>query len=273
MITLGLGELVYAVALMLPAVFGGETGVRADRAQGSAWFGLDFASMGQVHGLVALYTLAAAGLAAWFPRTPIGLALRAVRDNPERAAGLGQDPARVRWIAFVLAGALAGLGGALLALVFESVSAEAMSGHRSGSLLLFTFVGGSAGLAGPALGAALLVFSSAWLAVWTQAWGLYVGLLFLAMVMGAPGGLAAWRPRPRRARIWLAQGLAAMAAAAGAATLIELLYHRWLAASLGPVLRWGGLVLDTGHPEPWLVAAAVALAGLLGLRALRGAGP
>lgn len=257
MITLGLGELVYAAALMWPEGSGGESGVRANRAQGATWAGLDFGPMAQVYGLVVVYTAAALAFAAWVPRTPLGLVLRAVRDQPGRAAGLGQDPAQVRWITFVLAGGLAGLGGALLALVFESVSAEAMSGHRSGLLMLFTFMGGAAGLAGPVLGAALLVFCTVWLSVWTPAWGMYAGLLFLLMVMAAPGGLVALRPRwPGTSR-----ALAAAVATAAAVVLLELLYHRSLNAEAGPVLRLVGWGLDTTSPWPWAGAAAMLLLG------------
>ena len=263
MISLGLGELVYALALMWPEVFGGEAGVRADRAQGRPWLGLDFGPPAQVYALVAAYALAAAALAAFLPRTPFGLVLAAVRDNPARAAGLGHDPHRVRWIAFTLAGAGAGLGGALLALVFESVSAEAMSGLRSGTLLLFTFVGGVTGLAGPVLGAVLLVGATVWLSSWTLAWGLYVGVLFLAVVMAAPGGLAAWLrdcrgPADAHAMV---RAAGAVALVAGLMLALEMLYHRQLQSALGPQLHWAGLGLDTGSPGPWLAALALALGG------------
>ncbi len=255
MITLGLGELVYAAALMWPAWSGGEGGVRADRAQGAPIAGLDFGPMAQVYALVLVYAALAFAFAAWFPRTPLGLVLRAVRDQPGRAAGLGQDPARIRWIAFVLAGGLAGGGGALLALVFESVTAEALSGHRSGLLMLFTFMGGALGLAGPLLGAALLVFCSVWLSVWTPAWGLYVGALFLLMVTAAPGGLVALRPRwPGTTR-----ALAAVAGAAAVVALLEMLYHRSLNPEAGPVLRLSGLALDTASPWPWAVTGVLGL--------------
>lgn len=256
MITLGLGELVHALALMWPEAFGGETGIHADRAQGRPFLGLDFGSVAQVYVLTIAWALAAAAAVRFLRRTPFGLVLSAVRDQPDRAAGLGHDPRRARWLAFTLAGALAGLGGALLALLFESVSAEALSTHRSGLLLLFTFVGGTAGLAGPLLGAALLVVATVWLSAWTPAWGLYVGVLFLATVMAAPQGLAAlrWRrPVPRDGAIAVA--------IVGAVAVVEMLYHRQLDAALGPVLQRAGLRLDTGQLLPWVIALALLAAG------------
>jgi branched-chain amino acid transport system permease protein len=258
MITLGLGELVYALALMWPEAFGGETGIRADRARGTPFLGLDFGPPVQVYGLTLAWCFGAAAAVRFLHRTPFGLVLSAVRDQPDRAAGLGHDPRRARWLAFTLAGGLAGLGGALLALQFESISAEALSTHRSGLLLLFTFVGGTVGLAGPLLGATLLVFASVWLSAWTPAWGLYVGVLFLATVMAAPQGLAALRWRRPVAR----DGAIAVAVA-GAVLATEMLYHRQLHAALGPVLRRAGLHLDTSQALPWGIALALLAAGWL----------
>jgi branched-chain amino acid transport system permease protein len=179
-----------------------------------------------------------------------------VRDQPRRASGLGHSPQTLRWLAFALAGGLAGLGGGLLALQFEAVSAEALSTHRSGLLLLFTFVGGTAGLAGPLLGALLMVITSVWLSAWTPAWGLYVGLLFLGTVVFAPQGLAVlrWR-RPRgRDAAWLL-------AAAGAVALIEMGYHHQLDQALGPVMQRGPWAVDTGQAMPWLLALAATATG------------
>lgn len=262
MITLGLGELVYALALMMPEWSGGEAGLRADRARGTPVAGWSFGPPAQAYALVIAWSFAAAALAQRLPRTPLGLVLAAVRDQPARCAGLGHDPRRVRWTAYVIAGLLAGLGGGLLALLFENVSAEALSTHRSGLLLLFTFVGGAAGLAGPLLGAALMVLGGAWLAAWTPAWGLYVGLLFLAAVVAAPEGLAAALQRLHRlpARRWLLLPPIA-AATVGALLAVEMLYHRQLDTALGPLMQRGPWQVDTGSAAPWALALGLALAG------------
>jgi hypothetical protein len=91
-----------------------------------------------------------------------------------------------------------------------------------------------------------------------------VGLLFLAVVMAAPQGLAAlrWR-RPRgRDAAWLPLG-------AGVLLLVEMAYHRQLDAVLGPVLQRGPLTLDTAQPAPWLAALALLALGAGARRALR----
>jgi branched-chain amino acid transport system permease protein len=256
MITLAFGELLHALALMWPAAFGGEGGIRADRAAGAPLGPLDLASPSQVYGFTLAWALLAVAACRFLRDTPFGLLLRAVRDQPQRAAGLGHSPQRFRWLAFTLAGALAGLGGALLALQFEAVSAEALSTHRSGLLLLFTFVGGTAGLAGPLLGALLLVFTGVWLSAWTPAWGLYVGLLFLFAVVAAPQGLASLRWRRPRGR-----DAALLLAAAGAVVLVEMLYHRQLDAALGPLMQRGPWQVDTAQAGPWLLALAALLVG------------
>jgi len=71
-ITLGFGESVYAAALMLPQVFGGEAGVAANRTLAPAWWGLTFASALQVYYLVAAYAMVSAAALYWLGLTPWG---------------------------------------------------------------------------------------------------------------------------------------------------------------------------------------------------------
>ena len=190
MITLGLGELVAAAALMFPLLFGGEAGISANRVLGPAWLGVSFGPQIEVYYLCALYALVCAALLRGFHFTPLGRMLNAVRDNAERAAFVGYDPHAVRFLAFLGAGFFAGIAGGLAALHFEIASAEVLGAQRSASWLLFTFLGGAGYFLGPVLGAVLWVVSSALLSEWTPAWPLYLGLLFLFMVMRAPQGLA-----------------------------------------------------------------------------------
>jgi branched-chain amino acid transport system permease protein len=116
--------------------------------------------------------------------------LNAVRDNPERVEFIGYNTQRVRYFAFIIAGFFAGIGGALAAINFEIVTADSVSGLRSGGYLLFTFLGGATFFFGPIIGAVLMVLASVLLSELTKAWLLYLGLVFLFMVMYAPGGVA-----------------------------------------------------------------------------------
>ncbi len=279
MITLGLGELVAAAALMFPSVFGGEAGVSANRVIGQPVWGISFGPQIEVYYLCAAYALGGAALLRAFSATPLGRMLNAVRDNAERAAFIGYDPHAVRFLAFLVSAFFAGLAGGLAALHFEIASPETLGAHRSASWLLFAFLGGSAYFLGPVLGALLLVFSTVLLSEWTPAWQLYLGLCFLFMVMRAPQGLAgllaqaAQRCRAVPLSVWLPAALARAAAALlallGAGALVELVYQLQLHSVTGGGLDYLGLQLDTGSATDWLLAAASLLVGLALLRQLR----
>lgn len=278
MISLGIAELVIAVALMFPFIFGGEGGLTTDRVVGKPWLGISFGPDIQVYYLAAAWALACTGLLYLFTFTPLGQMLQAVRDNPQRVAFVGYSPEGVRYRAFLVSAFFAGVGGALMALQLEVVSpAESFSHERSGAYLLFTFVGGIASFAGPILGAALMVLTTVGLSAYTQAWKLYLGLLFVLMVMFAPHGLAgivrwhwqSWRPgaaqrmRVRVAMRYLAVLLAGLSLLGSSAVLIEMLYHTQLHGILGAQLQFAGLQLDIGNAKHWLCALAAAGATLL----------
>ena len=86
MITLGVGELVWAMSLMFPGFFGGEGGISGNRVAGAPVFGITFGPQRQLYYLIAVYTFVCTGLMFALTRTPLGRMLNAVRDNPERVA-------------------------------------------------------------------------------------------------------------------------------------------------------------------------------------------
>jgi len=273
MITLGIGELVASMALMFPGFFGGEGGVTTNRVYGTPFLGLTFGPQLQVYYLIAAYCFVCTALMFAFTGTPLGRILNAVRDNPERVEFIGYNTQRVRYFAFIIAGFFAGVGGGLSAINFEIVNAsDSLSGVRSGGYLLFTFLGGAGFFFGPIIGAVLLVFASVMLSELTKAWLLYLGLVFLFMVMFAPGGVASlimMNLRVAKYRLFkpfwvLYAGLIATGAllVVGAAALVEMVYHIQLNAALGPEVAFAGLTLDTSSAMSWLGAAALALVGL-----------
>ncbi|WP_198969116.1 branched-chain amino acid ABC transporter permease [Xylophilus sp. ASV27] len=280
MITLGIGELVASMALMFPEFFGGEGGITTDRVYGARFLGLDFGPQIQVYYLIAVYCFVCTGLMFAFTGTPLGRMLNAVRDNPERVEFIGYNTQRVRYFAFIISGFFAGIGGGLAAINFEIVTAaDSVSVLRSGGYLLFTFLGGATFFFGPMIGAVLLVFASVLLSELTKAWLLYLGLAFLLMVMYAPGGIASLIMMNLRVLRFgrfkpLLLGYAALVAGAlvalaGAAALIEMLYHVQLNAALGPELPFLGLTLRVDRAMSWIGAVLVLAVGLVLLEAAR----
>ena len=272
MITLGISELVFAASLMMAEFFGGEAGISANRVIGKPVMGISFGPQVQVYYLLAVYTIiCTAGMYA-FTRTPLGRMLNAVRDNPERVEFIGYNTQRVRYISFIIAGFFAGVAGGMYALNFEIATAEVVGAARSGAYLLFTFLGGATFFFGPIIGAALMVLALVLLSEITKAWLLYLGLVFLLMVMYAPGGIAslimlnlrAWKfGKLGRVLKWYA--LLAVTGALmffGIAAMIEMIYHIQLNEALGPMMRFLGIELNVKSATSWIGAAVVALVGI-----------
>ncbi|MES2090899.1 MAG: branched-chain amino acid ABC transporter permease [Pseudomonadota bacterium] len=271
MITLGVGELVWSMSLMLSEFFGGEGGISGNRVVGDAVMGITFGPQIQLYYLIALYCFVCTALMFAFTRTPLGRMLNAVRDNPERVEFIGYDTQRVRYIAFMIAGFFAGIAGGLYTLNFEIVTAEVVGAHRSGAYLLFTFLGGALFFFGPIIGAVLMVFATVLLSEWTKAWLLYLGLTFLFMVMFAPGGLSSLLMMNMRVvafglfgRVW--KLYAAMLAAAivvmlGLTAMVEMLYHIKLNEAMGPELTLMGITLNTHGTPAWVGALILLVMG------------
>lgn len=191
MITLGIGELVASIVLMFPGFFGGESGIETNRAYKDILFDLNFASNLSIYYLIVSYCLICSGLIFLFTKVPLGKILNAVRDNEDRIEYIGYSAKNVRYFAFMISGFFAGIGGALSAINFESITTiDSVSMQHSASYLLFTFLGGSSVFWGPIIGAILLVLSLNLFSELTSAWMLYIGFIFIFMVMYASDGVA-----------------------------------------------------------------------------------
>ncbi len=272
MITLGVGAMVFSMSLMLPEFFGGEGGISSNRVVGLPVMGISFGPQIQVYYLIAAYCFACTAAMYAFTRTPLGRMLNAVRDNPERVEFIGYDTQRVRYLAFMIAGFFAGIGGGLHALNDEIVTAEVVGPEYSGLYLLFTFLGGALFFFGPILGAVLMVLATVLLHELTKAWLLYLGVWFLVMVMYAPGGVASLILMNVRVasfgmlrKLWtsyLALGGAALATLAGISVMVEMLYHIKLNEALGPQMSYLGATLNTRGVDAWVGSALLTLTGV-----------
>ena len=258
MISLGLGELAAAAGFMFTGLFGGEEGLAGDRSAGPAFAGLSLGPLANLYVFIAVWLFLAALAIYAFAQTPLGRLANAVRDNPERAAFIGFDPRRVRYLVFIAAAGFAGLAGALAAVTFELVTPTSLGAEPSTAVLLMTFIGGTANFYGPIIGAALITLMRSQLSDYTSGWQLYVGLLFMGFVLFAPAGVAGVFEAMRRALLrgslaqlapqWALRGLGVGAASLGAVFVVE------------SVLRWreGGKSLKfLGQPLS-LQGAAIA---------------
>jgi len=276
LISLGVGELVFAAMRMLQGFSGGEEGVTANRSRGPHLFGLDFASQLQVYYLIVFWALVAAALMHFFIRTPVGRMCNAVRDNPERAEFIGYSAQRVRFTVFAAAAMFAGLAGGLHAVNYEIVAAEAVGAARSGAVLLMVCIGGASHFVGAILGAITITWLQVSLSDYTAAWQLYLGLFFMAIVLFAPGGLAGLvmmhAPLLRRAafpdllRAYAVASMPAVAMLAGAVMLLEINYRLSTQPEAGTRITLLRVSLDAATPWPWLAAALLLVGGFLAFR-------
>ena len=276
LISLGIGELVFACVLMFPGFFGGEAGISTNRVVGRPFLGLTFGPAIQVYYLVAFWCFVCMAAMFALTHTPLGRMANAVRDNPERAEFVGYDTQKVRFLQLLLSSFFAGVSGGLSCINFEIVSAENVSAIRSGGVLLATYIGGVPFFFGPILGAIVFIFFVVALSGFTKAWLLYLGLFFLAMVLYAPGGIASLllmqvpvlRAGRMRELLWpyclaFAAGLVALAGLIG---IVEMVY-RLSEQGASTVLSVLGMSFDARTAPPWIAWGLVLAAGLASLRA------
>ncbi len=275
MISLGFAEMATALTLVLVSFFNGEEGVQTDRYIGPEPFGITFGPDEQVYYLIAAWCLVAVIAMYALTRTPFGRMSNAVRENPERAEFIGYDTQRVRWLAFSLSSFFAGIAGGLHAIHFEHVGFETVGIIKSGAVLFMAYIGGIGHFLGPILGAVIFTFLEGTLSEVTEAWFLYLGLIFCAIVMFAPGGLAGlimmhepiWRTDVRllgRLAGPYALGIGCtLFGAAGVIGLLELTYFRSTNLTGEMAFSLYGIGVDAGSPVPWIASAVVAGAGAL----------
>src|SRR5690606_37880606 len=136
-------------------------------------------------GLLALALL----FTAVVTQSRFGLALQATRQNEQRATAVGIRATPVRLTAFVLSAMITALAGALYADLNRFVSPSMFSWHMSGEIMVFVILGGVGRLCGPVAGAAVFILLEHLLGPISDHWQALLGLMLLAIVLAAPGGL------------------------------------------------------------------------------------
>ncbi|MGB6534400.1 MAG: branched-chain amino acid ABC transporter permease [Xanthobacteraceae bacterium] len=181
MITLALAQMMYFVALRAPFT-GGEDGIQG--VPRGRLFGL-FSLSNEMAMYVFVLVMVLAGFLFIYRimNSPFGEVLKAIRENEPRAISLGYKTERYKLVAFVLSAGLAGLAGALKALVFQLASLTDVYWTMSGEVVLMTLVGGLGTVFGPVAGAFLIVAMETYLAPLGQ-WVLVIeGGIFVVCVL------------------------------------------------------------------------------------------
>jgi branched-chain amino acid transport system permease protein len=181
MITLALAQMMYFVALRVPFT-GGEDGIQ-DVPRGHLFGVFDLSHERTMYVFVLVMVLAGFLFIYRIINSPFGEVLKAIRENEPRAISLGYNTDRYKLTAFVLSATLAGLAGALKALVFQLASLTDVYWTMSGEVVLMTLVGGLGTVFGPVVGAFLIVAMENYLAQFGQ-WVLVIqGVIFVACVL------------------------------------------------------------------------------------------
>jgi branched-chain amino acid transport system permease protein len=196
MLTLAFAQIFWSVAFQWVPVTGGDNGIlgvwpAAFLADPARFYWLTLALV--VAALVALRTIIF---------SPFGYGLRGVRDSELRAEAIGIDRRLVQWTAFIVAGAAAGLAGALFAFLKGSVFPDVMGLPTSVDGLVMVLLGGVETLIGPIVGAIVFKALSIWLISQTDYSRLILGLAIVCIVVLFPKGIvgtfADWRARTFR---------------------------------------------------------------------------
>lgn len=187
MITLAFDQMLYYGAVALQR-YGGEDGLQMLATP--TLFGADVSNRVRFFYLALAVLTLTLVVVGRMVGSRFGVVLRAAAENERRVAVSGIPPYPFRLVAFVVAGAFAGLAGALLAAGQQFVSPADMHWVRSGDFVVMVVLGGLSTVWGPVIGAAAFVVLELVLSTWTQHWQLAFGLIIVAVVLTLRGGLA-----------------------------------------------------------------------------------
>jgi branched-chain amino acid transport system permease protein len=186
MLTLAFSQMFFAVAFQV-AWLGSSDGIAGVPRPVLA--GVNLAEPWVFHFYVVLFFLLASLLLSRVVRSPFGHVLRGIHDNEARMEAVGYAVNRYKLMAFVIAGTVAGLAGAVYTQFNGYVAPETFFWTTSGEALLMVIIGGTGTLGGAVLGAAAFILLQSLVSTYTDRWMLILGLTFILFVRFAPGGI------------------------------------------------------------------------------------
>jgi branched-chain amino acid transport system permease protein len=194
MLTLAFSQIVWAIAYKWNEVTGGDQGLPEIPYPDLDWMsavpGLGDLRIGDRFYLLTLVLVAVSlAILRQITRSPFGRMLTAIRDNPERAAFIGLNVRAYQLAAFIVAGAFAGLAGALYGLFSRGVFADYVFWSKSAEVIIMTILGGMDYFWGPPVGALALVWLNQQITAYTEYWPFVLGMILLVLLFVFPGGL------------------------------------------------------------------------------------
>jgi branched-chain amino acid transport system permease protein len=202
MVTFAFNQMIYYIAYSWSSVTGGEDGLGGIRRP---QLEIPFVADVSLNDTTNFYIFTALLFALAFflllriTRSPLGLVLEAAKQNSRRTASLGYSVYSAQLLAFVASGALAGLAGALFALLYRIMPIDAISWASSGTVVFMVVIGGMSTMLGPVLGAAIFIWLQGLFSLYWERWPLLFGVFIIFVVLFLRGGVMELFSKLRRA--------------------------------------------------------------------------
>jgi branched-chain amino acid transport system permease protein len=199
MLTLAFAQIVWAICFKWNEVTGGEQGMPEIPYPDFAWLEraagvLPFLGGYRTSEYFYFLTVVLVGVCLWIlwrvVSSPFGRLLTTIRENPERAEFIGVNVRRYELVAFMIAGAFAGLAGGLFGIFNRGVFPDFAYWTKSSEVLIMTLLGGMGTFYGPMIGALVLIWLNQQIVSYTEYWPLILGSILIVLLFVFPGGLA-----------------------------------------------------------------------------------
>ena len=195
MLTLALSQVLWGTAYRWVSMTDGDNGLRG--LARPAPFGLALDQAGAFYWFTLVVSVVAVWMMAVFVASPFGAALRGTRDQARRMSALGYNVWLVRWITFIYAGFWGAVSGLLFVYYHKYIHPVSLSLTNSAEGLLAVIAGGSGTLAGPLVGAAIVMLLKNYVSAYVERWNMLLGFVFVVIVVFMPEGVV-----PGVKRLW-----------------------------------------------------------------------
>ncbi|MGZ5033313.1 MAG: branched-chain amino acid ABC transporter permease [Usitatibacter sp.] len=187
MLTLALSQVLWGTALRWVSMTDGDNGLRG--VTRPAPFGLSLDDATPFYYFALAVTAFSIWMMARFVSSPFGAVLKGTRDQPRRMSALGHDVWMVRWVTFVYAAFWGAVSGLLFVYYHKYIHPVSLSLANSAEGLLAVIAGGSGTLAGPLVGAAIVMLLKNYVSAFIERWNLLLGIVLVLIVVFMPEGV------------------------------------------------------------------------------------